>query len=108
MYIGEPGHHGAFTLVELAKRMAVAVTRLEVRWVVVGHDGELIGLIVPEIVAAAEPAEPDVVAFIGDNGNRINITVILFIRAVNDANTRANRPLTFRLCGVHCGRGKDA
>ena len=108
MYIREPGHHGAFTLVELAKRMAVAVTRLEVRWIVVGHDGKLIGLIVPEIVAAAEPAEPDVVAFIGDNGNRINITVILFIRAVNDANTRANRPLTFRLRGVHCGCGKDA
>jgi hypothetical protein len=68
MNVREPGHHRAFTLVELAKRVVVAVTWLEVHRIV-GHDGELIGRIVPQIVAAAQTAEPEVIAFIGDNRN---------------------------------------
>jgi len=92
----------------LTKRIAVAVAWFKVRWVVIGHDGELIGRIVPQIVAAAQPTEPEVIAFIGDNGDRINVAVILLVRAVNHASTRANSPLALSLYGARCGSGKDA
>ena len=88
--------------------MAIAITRLEMRRIIVRHDGKLICRVIPQIVAATQAVEPDIIAFIGDNRNRVNIAVILFVRAVNHADTRTNSPLTFRLCGANCGCGKDA
>ncbi|MNR23185.1 hypothetical protein D3C85_1401920 [compost metagenome] len=106
MNIGKPRHYGASALIELAQRMAVTVTWFEVLRVVIGHDGELVCVVIPQVVTATQATEPEVIAFISDNRYGINVTIVLFIRAINNADACANGPLFGRVSGAN-GRGDE-